>query len=782
MSPEFDSLTIEITLPANRDFLGSLKVWSDVGEIVAGPFPVAGRASDDIAAEHGNPTRAPTLPYGDPPAGTFRYSGKIATGGGSRLRQDLFGPKPVIVLLPTGGPAALGDANGRFEIFIHGGPPAPSGGLRATSGHFRIRDPDLEVLGDIVERAGRVRCVCVETAIPGRAVVAGLGTPRQATANPDRPRRTPKRLVPYEALVAFGEYTSPDPAPLNPATERSLNSPTLGPAGQQGLAQLGMVNICQSMRDSANLAACTDTNAYTGGPANTNAAADNAFTSWQTSYYPSGQSPFYPNGQNVNAYNSPPGATGGAVSAPQPVSTNLPSALAPGVASGSVAASLPLTNLPSASLTSLGTASPFGNGPNPFMPSPVPRVESANAWASARPSAAAQSAIQEQIQMGFLDPSLGVPGANISTATAQTNRSITTSIRAQTAEITGYDAHLASGEIGIIAPSGSNVPGLDYFTVTPLPEGGYAFNVVDMKSRVSQNAFGQVPGSTPDSWLNAADRGIEQLDLGNPQLEQEIRDAWAASRATVTPVRDTMDFGPEAGRVTALSGEGYGGGLTVGGTPVALDQPPAGLAPTDQPPAGLASTMPLGGRLLGGGLGLAGAGISGFALGNDIANGQWLAAGADSTSFVSSSLIAGGAAAGSSSLLQAGQTFGVVTAPVTAVYSGYTFGNDVANGQWLAATADASSLTSSLLMFGGWLAGSAALGSAGMVVGAFGAGLGIGTLINNYLLSENTQEAIGYVVNSVVNEGGWRDLYKHPFGVTWSTSDFLGMWRGALGD
>jgi hypothetical protein len=374
--------------------------------------------------------------------------------------------------------------------------------------------------------------------------------------------------------------------------------------------------------------------------------------------------------------------------------------------------------------------------------------------------------------MGFLDPSLGAEGANISTATAQTNRSITTSIRAQTAEIAGYDARLWSGEIGIIAPSGSNVPGLDYFTVTPLPEGGYAFHVVDMKSRVSQNAFGQVSPSMRDSWLKAADRAIEQLDLGNPQLEQEIRDAWEASRATATPVRDTMDFGPQAGRVTALAGEGHAGGLTVGGTPVALDQPPAGLAPT----------MPLGGRLVGGGLGLAGAGLSGFALGNDIANGQWLAAGADTTSFVSSSLIFGGAAAGSSALLQAGQTFGVVTAPVTAVYSGYTFGNDVANGQWLAATADASSLTSSLLLFGGWLAGSAALGSAGMVVGAFGAGLGIGTLINNYLLSENTQDAIGFAVNSIVNEGGWRDLYRHPFGLTWSTSDPLGMWRAAPGD
>jgi hypothetical protein len=393
---EFESLTIEISVPANRDFVGSLKVWSEWGRVVAGPFPIAARASDEIAAEHGNPRRITTLPYGDPPAGTYRYGRKAATGHGSRLRQDLFGTKDVIVLLPTGGPAALGDANGRFEILIHGGPPAPNGGLRATSGHFRISDPDLDVLGDIVERAGRVTCVCVETAVAGRAVVAGLGPARQATARPDRLRRRPKPLVPYEALVAFGEYTSPDPV-----TDTSLNSPALGPAGQQGLAQLGMLTISQTMQDSANLATATDINAYTGGPANFDLAADNPFTSWLTPFYPSGQSPFYPSGQNVNSFNGPPGATPAAGSPPQPGSANLLSALAPGVTPGSVAASLPFTSLPSASLTSPGTASPFGNGPNPFMPGLVASVESANAWASASASAAALPYIRQAGEYSF---------------------------------------------------------------------------------------------------------------------------------------------------------------------------------------------------------------------------------------------------------------------------------------------------------------------------------------------------------------------------------------------
>jgi hypothetical protein len=403
MSPEFESLTIEITLSANRDFLGSLTVWSDAGEIAAGPFPVAGRASDDIAAEHGNPMRAPTLPYGDPPAGTFRYGGQKNTGAGSRLRQDLFGPKPVIVLLPTGGPAALGDANGRFEIFIHGGPPATSGGLRATSGHFRISDPDLELLGAIVERAGRVSCVCVETAIPGPGLVAGLGPPRQATINPDRTGRTPRPLVPYEALVAFGEYTSPDPTPPDPSTERSLNSPALAPGGQQGAAQFGMVNICQRMQDSANLAACTDTNAYTGGVASTSAAADNPFTSWQTSYYPGGQSPFYPDGQNVNSYNGPPGPAPNAGPSIQPGSASLPGAPAPGAAPGSVAASLPFMSLTSPGLTSPGTASPFGDNANPFMPGSVP----VNAIAASSTPAVSGAAEAQQAKASWLNLSAG---------------------------------------------------------------------------------------------------------------------------------------------------------------------------------------------------------------------------------------------------------------------------------------------------------------------------------------------------------------------------------------
>lgn len=115
--------------------------------------------------------------------------------------------------------------------------------------------------------------------------------------------------------------------------------------------------------------------------------------------------------------------------------------------------------------------------------------------------------------------------------------------------------------------------------------------------------------------------------------------------------------------------------------------------------------------------------------------------------------------------------------------------NEVASGgappQWLpVAYAAAARIAQRILLgaaggaeFGGAL-GTAAIWVAFPLVAGI-AGYGAGTLINNYALSSGTQDAIGYTVNAIINEGGWRDLYTHPFGLSLSG---LGMWRGALGD
>jgi hypothetical protein len=65
-----------------------------------------------------------------------------------------------------------------------------------------------------------------------------------------------------------------------------------------------------------------------------------------------------------------------------------------------------------------------------------------------------------------------------------------------------------------------------------------------------------------------------------------------------------------------------------------------------------------------------------------------------------------------------------------------------------------------------WLNGSLAtwaLWVAGPVI-AGGAGYLTGSLINEQL-SEDTQTAIGGTINEIVNEGGWSELFTHPFGL-----------------
>jgi hypothetical protein len=147
--------------------------------------------------------------------------------------------------------------------------------------------------------------------------------------------------------------------------------------------------------------------------------------------------------------------------------------------------------------------------------------------------------------MGFIDPAVAAPGASVSTATSRTARSQVTAIRAQTAEITAYDARLNRGEIGLLAPVGANVPGADYATAVRLPNGDIEIVVIDAKSRVSgTSAFGDVRTSLPTTWSNSVADAIApgRLNLGDPGLEMAIRDAWANGRVRIA--RDTIDYSP----------------------------------------------------------------------------------------------------------------------------------------------------------------------------------------------------------------------------------------------
>jgi len=51
-----------------------------------------------------------------------------------------------------------------------------------------------------------------------------------------------------------------------------------------------------------------------------------------------------------------------------------------------------------------------------------------------------------------------------------------------------------------------------------------------------------------------------------------------------------------------------------------------------------------------------------------------------------------------------------------------------------------------------------------LVTAAYEGGVLVGSVINQ-ALPEKVQDAIGGTLNEIINEGGWRELYKHPFGI-----------------
>lgn len=203
---------LRVELPSNRDYTGILSAFAQDGNLIAGPFPVAGRAGDELAAEHGNPSRTTTLPYGDTPLGGYRIIAVSPTGPGTRYRRDLFGAHGAVVLQPRDGEAALAEANGRFEIIIHGGPSLPDGRLRATSGNLRIANEHLRILVELLQSSKLTACVCKIVAAKrrGKSIeLAGADDPGLEKSFELRGTVKPKRIRVTPDLVAFGEY-SPD--------------------------------------------------------------------------------------------------------------------------------------------------------------------------------------------------------------------------------------------------------------------------------------------------------------------------------------------------------------------------------------------------------------------------------------------------------------------------------------------------------------------------------------------------------------------------------------------
>ena len=153
---------IRIAFGPDRGRCGLLTLLDHQDHVVCGPFPVAGRSGDTLAARHGNPVRDPLLRYGDTPEGTYRVTGFAGTGLEKPYDSDDCGPHGVIMIEAVAGDAALAEANGRYCVLIEGGAAGAGGTLRSTAGSLRLHDRDQATLLAALDGATGIICECIQ--------------------------------------------------------------------------------------------------------------------------------------------------------------------------------------------------------------------------------------------------------------------------------------------------------------------------------------------------------------------------------------------------------------------------------------------------------------------------------------------------------------------------------------------------------------------------------------------------------------------------------------------
>lgn len=130
-------MRIEIVLNPDRMRPGTLSVFDEAGALSLGPLPCLGRADNSMAAKHGNRSRSPLLPFGDTPTGGWQVVQHVPPSAEGMVERT-YGPHGALDLWPTSGEAVAAYANGRRGIWIHGGAPSATGGLRPTYGCIRV--------------------------------------------------------------------------------------------------------------------------------------------------------------------------------------------------------------------------------------------------------------------------------------------------------------------------------------------------------------------------------------------------------------------------------------------------------------------------------------------------------------------------------------------------------------------------------------------------------------------------------------------------------------------
>jgi hypothetical protein len=168
-------------------------------------------------------------------------------------------------------------------------------------------------------------------------------------------------------------------------------------------------------------------------------------------------------------------------------------------------------------------------------------------------------------------------GGSFESASAKTSRSLRTAIRADVGESEAYKQMLAKGEIGLQRPQGANVGGADCITAARTSNGEMEVIVTDVKT----SEVGRFP--TPNltlkpAWRTEVSDAIApgRLNLGDPALEAEIRNAVSAGRVRVRQVN--FDYSPAGqGRISGLA-ETVGTKSTAAGE---IAGPPTEMGPVE---------------------------------------------------------------------------------------------------------------------------------------------------------------------------------------------------------
>jgi hypothetical protein len=139
-----------------------LQLLADDGRNACGPFPVATRADIRLARRLGNPDRDPTCRFGDVGLGTYGLETEVSAKQTKAWGTPEYGPVGALAFRPESGEAAIGEANGRFELVLHGGDGGRDGRLRPTAGGLRLSNGDLkELLAHVRAAGGDLICECV---------------------------------------------------------------------------------------------------------------------------------------------------------------------------------------------------------------------------------------------------------------------------------------------------------------------------------------------------------------------------------------------------------------------------------------------------------------------------------------------------------------------------------------------------------------------------------------------------------------------------------------------